>query len=88
MKFRIAMWGSAGVLIALCWALYFAQVSKDVPIEPAVLALARFSCPIAFVGDYFHFGVKLTWVIATNAAFYALFGLAVETLRRHVRAGS
>jgi hypothetical protein len=34
------------------------------------------------VGDYFHFGVKLSWVLAANAAFYALIGLVVESLRR------
>jgi hypothetical protein len=47
-------------------------------------ALARLSCPIALVGDYFHFGVKLSWVLVANAAFYALVGGAVETLRRQL----
>jgi hypothetical protein len=84
MKFRIATWGAAGVLIAMCWALYFAQVNKDVPILPIISTLARLSCPLALVGDYFHFGVKLYWVLVTNGAFYALFGLVVETLRRQL----
>jgi hypothetical protein len=83
-KYRIAAWGVAGVFIASCWALYFAQASKDLPIDPIVSVLARLSCPIALVGDYFHFGVKLSWVLVANAAFYALFGLIVETLRRQL----
>jgi hypothetical protein len=83
-KYRIAAWGVAGVFIALCWALYFAQASKDLPIDPIVSVLARLSCPIALVGDYFHFGVKLSWVLVANAAFYTLFGLIVETLRRQL----
>lgn len=82
MRHRIAAWGMAGVFIALCWALYFAQASKDVPIEPIMLTLARLSCPIALVGDYFHFGVKLSWVLVANAAFYSLLGMVVEFLRR------
>jgi hypothetical protein len=83
-KYRIAAWAVAGVLIGSCWAIYFAQVSKDVSIEPVMSALARLSCPIALVGDYFHFGVKLSWVLVANAAFYALVGGAVETLRRQL----
>ena len=39
MKTRIAMWASAGFLVAACWALYFAMRSKDNPIEPLVYAL-------------------------------------------------
>jgi hypothetical protein len=85
MKFRIAMWAGAGLLVAAFWALYFAMVSKDVPIQPIVYTLATFSCPIALVGNHFHFGVKLYWVLVTNAAFYALFGVVVESLRRQFR---
>jgi len=84
-KFRIAVWASAGVVVAVFWAIYFATVSKDAPIPPIVNALASISCPLALVGNYFHFGVKLTWVIVSNAAFYALFGLIAETLRRQVK---
>ena len=82
MKFRIAAWASAGFLVAVFWAIYFAMVSKDIPLQPMVYALAIFSCPLAMVGDHFHFGVKLSWILVTNAAFYALFGLVVEALRR------
>lgn len=82
MKYRIALWASAGFLVAVFWAIYFAMVSKDIPIQPIVHTLASLSCPISLVGEYFHFGVKLSWVLVTNTAFYALFGLIVETLRR------
>ena len=84
MKLRIAVWASAGLLVAVFWAIYFAMVSKDVPIQPVVYTLASFSCPLALVGNHFHFGVKLSWVLVTNAAFYALFGLVVEVLRRQL----
>jgi len=76
------MWASVGLIVSIFWAIYFATVSKDIPIQPTVYTLATFSCPIALVGNHFHFGVKLVWVLITNAAFYALFGVIVETLRR------
>ena len=82
MKYRIAMWASAGFVVAVFWAVYFARVSRDIPINPTAYALARFSCPIALLGDYFHLGVKLSPVLVTNVAFYALFGVIVEALRR------
>jgi hypothetical protein len=88
MKFRIAMWASAGFLVAVFWAIYFAMVSKDIPVEPVVYALASFSCPLVLVGNHFHFGVKLWWVLVTNAAFFGLFGLVVEGLRRQLNKGN
>lgn len=84
MKVRIAVWAGAGFLVAVFWAIYFATLSKDLPVKPIVNALATFSCPLALVGNHFHFGVKLSWVLVTNAAFYALFGFVVEGLRRQL----
>jgi len=84
-KHRIAIWAIAGVIVAVFWAIYFAGMGKDVPVQPIIRTLASISCPLALVGNYFHFGVKLTWVIVSNAAFYALFGLIAETLRRQVK---
>lgn len=84
MKYRIAIWGAVGLFVAACWALYFATVSKDVPIGPVVWTLARLSCPIAFASFYFHFGVKLYWVLLANAATYALIGLIVDNLRQRL----
>jgi hypothetical protein len=85
MKYRIAIWASAGFIVGVFWAIYFAMLSKDVPVQPIIYTLARISCPLALVGDYFHFGVKLYWVLVSNAGIYALFGLIGETLRRQIR---
>ena len=84
MKLRIAMWASAGFLVAVFWAIYFAALSKDIPVSPIVHTLATLSCPLALVGDHFHFGVKLYSVLVTNAAFYGVFGLIVEAMQRQL----
>lgn len=80
MKLRIAMWASAGLLVAAVWALYFLIASKDSPIEPIAYTLSRLTCPIAIAGS--HFPLSLYWVLVANAATYALAGLIVETLAR------
>ena len=82
MKYRIAVWASAGFLIAAGWALYFEVATKDNPIQPIVSTLARLTCPVAIVGS--HFPLNLYWVVAANGATYALVGLTVETLRRRL----
>jgi hypothetical protein len=79
MKFRIAMWATAGFLVASGWALYFVVASKDRLIEP-VSAIVRFTCPIAIVGT--HYPVSLYSAIVANVATYALVGLVIEILRR------
>jgi hypothetical protein len=85
MKYRIATWAIVGFLVAGCWALYFANLNKENPIEPIVYSLSRLTCPIVFVGDYFHFGISLYSVLLANVAIYALLGLIVETLRRQLK---
>jgi hypothetical protein len=84
MKFRIAMWASAGFLVAACWALYFTMRSKDNPIEPIVHTLGSLTQPVVLIGSYFHFGMSFYLVILANAAAYALVGLIVETLRQRL----
>jgi hypothetical protein len=84
MKFRIAMWASAGFLVTACWALYFAMRSKDNPIQPVVHTLGSLTQPVVLIGSYFHFGMSLYLVILANAATYALVGLIVETLRQRL----
>ena len=86
MKYRIAMWAGAGLLVAGCWGLYFAWASKDVPMQPIVYALARVTCPVAIAGWYFPLSLYL--VLAANAATYALVGLIVEMLRRRFQSRS
>jgi hypothetical protein len=82
MKYRIAMWASAGFLVAACWALYFAMRSKDNPMEPIVYTLGSLTQPVVLIGSYFHFGMSFYLVILANAATYALVGLIVETSDR------
>lgn len=85
MQYRIRLWAIAGFLVANCWALYFAEVSKDNPIEPIVWTLAGLTQPIALVSFYFHFGLSFYWVLLANAATYALIGLIVEALRQQLK---
>lgn len=83
MKYRIAMWAAAGLLVASGWAVYFLVASKDHPIEPTVSTLVRLTCPVAIVGS--HYPVSVYSALVTNVATYALVGLVVETLRRQLR---
>jgi tellurite resistance protein TehA-like permease len=83
MKYRIAIWAATGFLIASAWAVYFFLRNKDLPIEPVVSALLRFTCPIAIVGA--HYPVSIYSALAANVATYALVGLVVEVLRRQLR---
>jgi hypothetical protein len=79
MKYRVAIWATAGFLVASGWAVYFFVRNKDLPI-PMVSTLVRLSCPIAIVGS--HYPVSIYLALAANVATYAVVGLAVETLRR------
>jgi hypothetical protein len=85
MKFRIAIWASAGFLIAATWGIYFANANKADPIEPIVYTLARLTEPVVAVSEYLNLPVGLRSVVVLNAATYALVGLIVETIRRHYR---
>jgi hypothetical protein len=82
MKSRIAMWAGAGFLVAVGWALY-AMATQPPALTSAdpMLALAEFSCPIAFASMHFHFPVSLYACLIANAATYGLIGLAVESIR-------
>ena len=84
MKYRIAMWASAGFLVAAGWALYFAMRSKDNPLEPIVYTLGSITMPVVLIGSYFHFGMSFYLVILANTATYALVGMIVETLRQRL----
>jgi hypothetical protein len=83
MKHRIAMWAGAGFLVAGCWALYgIASAPPALTIADPILPLVRITCPISNLGFY---PLSLYWVLAANAATYALLGLIVETLRHRLR---
>ncbi len=80
MKYRIAMWAGAGFLVAGCWVLYaFATAPHTNEWMRNVWALATVTCPAMLVGT--HFPLSLYWVLAANAAMYALVGLIVETVQ-------
>jgi len=83
MKLRIAIWATAGFLVASGWAVYFFVASKDHPIEPIVSTLVRLTCPVAIIGS--HYPVSLYLALLANVATYALMGLAVEILRRQLQ---
>jgi hypothetical protein len=82
MKYRIALWATAGFFVANGWAVYFLVASKDHPGEPVVSTLVRLTCPVAIVGS--HYPVSLYSTLVANVATYALVGLVAETLRRHL----
>jgi len=82
MKYRIAMWATAGFLVASGWAVYLLVASKDHPAEPIVSTLVQLTCPVAIIGS--HYPVSLYAAIVANVATYALIGLLVETLRRQL----
>jgi len=83
MKLRIALWASAGFVVACCWALYAAATG---PLTNErirdVWALVVLTCPIVVTRSYFP--LSLYVVLVANAGTYALLGLLVETLRRHL----
>jgi hypothetical protein len=87
MKYRIAIWATAGFLVAAGWAAYF-FIRGPVPFtsaEPIKWALASWTCPIALASFHLHFGVSYHWAILANAVTYALAGLFVEATRWQIR---
>jgi len=83
MKYRIALWATAGFLVASGWAVYFSLASKDRTMESIVFTFLRLTCPIAILGS--HYSVSLYTSLVANAVTYALIGLAVETLGRQIK---
>lgn len=81
---RILVWAIAGFLVAGLWALYAASTfpSPLIAARPIIWTLIDISCPITFASFHFHFGIKLYWVLLSNAVTYGLFGLAVKGLRQ------
>jgi len=89
MKHRIAMWASAGFVLACGWIVYSFVVSPEFLItslrQPLVEAAAFATCPVSYAGR--HFALYFWWIPPINAATYAGFGLIAEMLRRTARAG-
>ena len=83
MKFRIALWASAGFLVAGFWALFaLATFPSTNERMRDVWPLISLTCPVAIAGR--HCAISLYEVLATNAVTYALVGLIVETLRHRL----
>jgi hypothetical protein len=79
MKYRIAMWASAGFLVAGYWAVYaFTTMPEMLFAQPEVMILVRLTCPILLLSFY---PLSLHWVLLANAVTYGLVGLIVEALR-------
>ena len=81
MKHRIAIWATAGFLIAVFWALFaiatFPSASERMR---DVWTLICVTCPIAIAG--MHHQISLYEALAANTATYALVGMIVELLRK------
>ncbi len=83
MKYRIAMWASAGFVVASCWALYaLAATAPAMTSGDPILTLVELTCPVVFASIHFHFALGLYWSLLANAATYGLIGVMVETLRQ------
>jgi len=81
MKLRIAIWASAGFLVAVFWALFaiatFPSTSERMR---DVWVLISLTCPVSMAG--MHYPISLYEVLAANAVTYALVGFIVEALRQ------
>jgi hypothetical protein len=83
MKYRIALWASAGFLVAGLWGLFaFATFPSTNERMREVWTLVCLTCPVAIAGR--HYPVSLYETLAANAVTYALIGLMVEMLRRQL----
>jgi hypothetical protein len=80
MKLRIAIWASAGFLVAAFWAL-FAIATFPATSERMrdVWILISLTCPVSIAG--MHYPISLFEALAANTLTYALVGVIVEALR-------
>ena len=83
MKRRIAIWATAGFLVAGCWAVFaFATFPSTNERMRDVWTFVVLTCPAAIAGR--HFCISLYGFLAANTVVYALVGLIVETLRHQL----
>jgi len=83
MKYRIALWGSAGFLVAGFWALFaWATFPSTNERLRDLWVLVSLTCPVAIAGR--HYPISLYEVLVANTVTYALAGLIVETLRHQL----
>ena len=83
MRIRIAIWASAGFLVAGFRALLaFASFPSTSERMRDVWALVSLTCPVAILGR--RYAISLYEALAANAVTYALVGLIGETLRHQL----
>ena len=82
--FRVGIWATAGLLIAMGWGIYFATANKATPIGPLVYVMVRLTQPVIATVVYFDPDTPLVLhsAVVANAATYALLGIIVETVRK------
>lgn len=81
MKYRIALWASAGFFVAACWALYASAMFPFTNERMReVWTIVVVTCPVAVAG--MHFPISLHSSLVANAGTYALVGLIVQSLRK------
>ena len=77
----VAIWALAGLLVAGGWTLYASAMAPHATESMRLVwVLATISCPILLAHTL---PVKLTWILAANAATYALVGVTVEGFRSY-----
>jgi len=81
MKYRLAIWAFAGLLVAGFWAvLAFPSAGERMR---DVWTLVCITCPIAKV--CMHHPISLYEVLVANTVTYGIVGLVVESLRKQLR---
>ncbi len=86
MRRSIVIGIGTGVTVALAWALYaiLTGPENNIAANPALWFAARVTCPLVAAGTWLHSGVRLEWVVVSNAAVYGLLGASIGWLRREV----
>lgn len=84
MKYRIAIWATAGLFVAGFWALFavatFPSAGESIR---SVWTLVCLTCPVAIAG--MHHPISIYECLVANAVTYGAVGLVVETLRTQLR---
>ena len=82
MRYRVAMWTIAGLLVAGFWALFARATFPNIERIRDVWPLICLTCPIAIAG--MHHAITLYESLVANAVTYALVGVIVEMLRKQL----
>ena len=84
MKYRIAMWATAGFLVAGFWALLAAATFPSTSERMRdVWTLVCTTCPIAIFG--MHHAISVYETLIANALTYGFVGLTMEAVRKQLR---